>query len=354
MFYKENDGLKYIMEQRWNEKSEDEFPKTKNELIKNFEYIESFLNNKYHPNVNIGAAISGDGVLTDHGVEHVQAVMDKAFKIIKEKVHLLKGYEIFLLLVAIHFHDLGNISGRQDHETKIIEIMDEMGDQLPMDVPEKELVVSIATAHGGFADDAHKNKDTLRSVYPETHCNGIIVRPIILAAVLRFADELSDDFNRFVNIDIPPENKIFHEYSKSLEPVGFNGKTLSFKYRIPYEKTKETMKKGSKEIYLYDEIRLRLSKCLLELDYCRKYADRFIDITTLSVSIKIMDPKNTIKSCDSDQFRLSLFGYPNENDFCLEDHIVNEDISSDDNSTKKPKYSSGEELKNAMMKRECK
>lgn len=354
--YKETDGLKYIMEQRLAQGAEGQFPKTKKNLIQNFRDLEAYLNEKYHPNVNLGAAISGDGILTDHGVDHVQMVMDKAFSIINGKENSLKGYEIFLLLVAIHFHDLGNISGRIDHEKKIIDIMNEMGDRLPIDDPEKEIVTAIATAHGGFAYNNSEDKDTLRLLYHETFCNSIPVRPAVLAAILRFADELSDDFSRFLDMDIPDENKIFHEYSKSLEPLAFSGKTLSFRYRIPYAKTKETMKKGNQETYLYDEIRLRLSKCLRELDYCRKYADGFIGITTLSVAIKINDPNNPIKAYDSDAFRLCLFGYPHEGAFRLEDYIVNEELSYVNGNTfehqKKPKYSSGEDLKEAIMKKE--
>lgn len=354
-YFKESDGLKYVMEEKFNSGGSNEFPSNKKDLIEKFLNLEKFLNENHHPNVNLGAAVSGDGVLTDHGVEHVQMVMEKAFNIIKGKEAQLKGYEIFLLLVAIHFHDLGNITGRKDHEKKIIDIMEEMGELLPVDDPEKEIISMIATAHGGYVDDKCQDKDTLRYVVSETFCNSIQIRPALLAAILRFADELSDDFNRAVNVSIPDENKIFHEYSKSLEPIGFSGKTLSFKYRIPYEKTKETMIKGTKKYYLYDEICFRLLKCLRELDYCRKYADGFIIITTLSVSIKINDPKNHLKPYDSDSFQLSLFGYPHEESYHLGDYIVDDKSFLGDNTLNdfpRPKYSSGEDLKNAIMKRE--
>lgn len=325
--YKQSDGLKYVMERRWEENAE-EFPKTKKDFIDKFKDLEIYLNEKHHPNVNLGAAVAGDGVLTDHGVDHVQMVIDKASCILKEKENLLKGYEIFLLLVAIHFHDLGNIYGRTEHEQKILDVMNELGDKLPLDDPEKEIVATISTAHGGYAFNNRNDKDTLRLLAHETFCNGIPVRPIVLAAVLRFADELSDDFSRSIDdITIPDGNKLFHEYSKALEPIGFNGRTLSFHYRIPYDKTKELLIKGTQKLYLYDEILIRLSKCLRELDYCRKYADGFVDITTLSINIKIKDPRNPHKAYDNDSFRLRLLGYPSEDLFRLEDYIINDENS---------------------------
>ena len=347
--YNENDGLKYVMEQRWENKQNNQFPYSNEEYIKKFCQIEDYLNENYHPDVNLGAAVSGDGLLTDHGIAHVKMVMEKANAIIGTRVEDLKGYEIFLLLVAIHFHDLGNITGRQDHEKKILEIMTGMKDVLPLDISEQEIVASIATAHGGFVDKTCDDKDTLKTIEHETFCNGISVRPSLLASILRFADELSDDFSRSKSkVDIPDENRIYHEYSKSLEPLGFNGKTIVFTYRIPYCMVKEKLKKGNQELYLYDEIMIRLSKCLRELEYCRKYADGFIGINTLSVTIKISDPQNSLKECDKDSFRLSLSGYPDENSFKLENYIVGNDCSD---NQRKLKYSDGEELKNAIEKR---
>lgn len=357
--YKEVDGLKYIMEQRWEKGMADEFPNIRKNLVMEFQSLESHLN-KYHPNVNLGAAIAGDGVLTDHGVEHVQMVMDKAFHILKGKEELrdrykipLNGYEIYLLLVAIHFHDLGNITGRDQHEQKIVDIMNDMGTKLPLDIAEQEIISEIARAHGGYVFNNRDDKDTLRLLLRETTCNNIRVRPIIIAAILRFADELADDFSRFIDIEIPDENKIFHEYSKTLEPLGFEGKTVIFKYRIPFEKTKNTLIKNGECIFLYDEILCRLSKCLRELDYCRKYSDSFIDITTLNVSIKVNHPTNSIKSYEKDTFCLELYGYPNEKTFCLNDFVAQEDpLTNVVSNIKRIKYLSGEELMSAILEKE--
>ena len=348
--YKPADGLKYVLEQRWSNRVQcDQFPQSKKDLITKYKYTESYLNEKYHDFVGLGASIAGDGVLTDHGVKHIQTVINRAGKIIGGKEEKLNGYEIYLLLLAIHFHDLGNISGREEHEQKIIEVMDKIKTDLPLDDAEQEFVSKIAMAHGGYVGDNKKNKNTLGTLDYETTCNGIMIRPALLSAILRFADELADDYDRIIpNVEIPPENEIFQEYSKSLEPIGFNRKTLLFRYRLPYEVTKRTLKKLDKNIFLYDEIIERLLKCLRELDYCGRYSDGFITIDTLNVEIQVRNPKNSRKVLMRDSFKLSLVVYPRE-DVQLKDFIIEDYFNT---NAEIPKYSSGEELKNAMLELE--
>ena len=269
--FREQDGLKYHFEKRFlgEEKCEEdvpmEFPRNKGDLVEKYLYVENMLNDQWHKDVNLGAAVTGDGLLTDHGVEHVNDVMMHANMIIGKNVRKLNGYEIYLLLLAIHFHDLGNIKGREEHEEKIAEIMTEMGEALPLDITEKQFVIAIATAHGGYVNG---DKDTIYHINVDRGCNGIKVRAKLLAAILRFADELSDDFNRanYKGIEIPAQNEAFHEYSKSLEPVLIEGETVAFHFRIPYTLTQNKIGKANKRVFLYDEILERLAKTMRELE----------------------------------------------------------------------------------------
>jgi hypothetical protein len=326
--YHEADGLRYEMESRYLDRRAGQFPGFKSEdLIEAFSCVEYKLNAEWHPEVNLGAAVQGDGVLTDHGVSHVKMVMDRATSLLISKKDDLIGYELYILLLSIHFHDLGNIYGRSEHEKKIDDIILKLGKELPLDTVEKNFISTIAMAHGGYNwnDDASgqvtNDKDTLRNLSSRESCNGLFVRTATLAAILRFADELSDDFSRIKNIDIPNENKIYHAYSSSLEPIHIQGNTISFHYRIPYDLTQTKMLKGSTKLYLYDEILLRLAKCMRELEYCRKYANDFINITTLNVKIDIMKPDVQYKSLATETFRLRLSGYPDEKIYKLKSFL---------------------------------
>lgn len=359
LHYQEQDGLKYYFEQRYEKRDRIEkeacetaefleFPTNSIDLVEKYVNVERVLNNDWHKDAVLGAAVSGDGLLTDHGVGHINDVMTHAAMIIGKNIKKLYGYEIYLLLLAIHFHDLGNIKGRENHEEKIIEIMEEMGNELPLDIVEKQFVIAIATAHGGYVNG---DKDTIYHINTDDSCNGVRVRSRLLAAILRFADELSDDFSRsnYKGIPIPDENKVYHEYSKCLEPVRIEEETISFHYRVPYEFTQNKIGKGKKEVYLYDEILERLAKTMRELEYCRMYASGFIKITTLNVTIDILENNKSFKIKEKICFRLRIKGYPNKDEKKITsymDYSSTEDAWRDEK--KEMKYQNGLVLKKAM------
>ncbi len=243
--YNPTDGLNYIFQTRWKavhspeyNANRKEFPDGKEDLLRLYHDFEEKMNEKWHKNVNLGAAAAGGQLLTDHGVKHVKSVICHAGEIISD-VNRLTGYEIFLLLMSIHFHDVGNISGREGHERKIAEIIEKMGNELPLDSAEKLFIMSIATAHGGYADKSVNDKDTIKWVLDEKQYAGVEINLKALAAILRYADEISDDLNRaeFDNIDIPKENEAYHEYSKALVPISIKGDTINLNFRIPYRLT---------------------------------------------------------------------------------------------------------------------
>lgn len=313
--YKKIDGLRYYMEQCALSGEVNQFPHTNVNYVENYKYIEEYMNASCHGDVTLGAAASGSGLLTDHGPDHVKMVIEHAGNLIGDMSYRsLNGYEIYLLMLAAHFHDVGNALGREEHEKRIDEIICALGPNFPLDTPERLIVSNIATAHGGYAPDPSRGKDTLFYVDTFQNCNGIAIRPALLASILRFADELADDntrANRFLGtIDaIPDANKIYHAYSSALSPISFNGNVIEFRFFIPFKDTQKKIPEHA-GAFLYDEIMNRLKKCLKELEYCRKYAEGFIRITTLRVEINIMDPVIAHRPKKKTCFTLRLSGYP--------------------------------------------
>lgn len=338
------DGLRCEFEKRYRRRKS-EFPANCGDLVNKFQVMEEYLNKNVHNHVNTGPALHRDGRLTDHGADHIIMVMDKAYEILGDKVKDLTGYEIFILLIAIHIHDIGNIWGRVDHEEKLVDIMNEIGGDLGIDNITEEIVVKIAESHGGYADTERRNKDTLHEV-PETYdCNGKKIRPALLASILRFADELSDDCTRAAGSleKVPEENQIYHAYSSSLEPITISEKTVSLRYRIPYDLIFQPFKKDDRDRYLYDEILDRLLKCLRELDYCRKYAEGFINVKELSITIIFLSKDNKFKHLDQDAFKLGIIGYPCDGYTDFEKYVTPTD--------NRPKYHSGPEVVEAIRKK---
>ena len=317
-YFKKADGLRFVLQQRFDEARE-EFPHGPRDFLSIYKNIESYLNENVHPNTVLGAAINGDGLLNDHGPDHVAMVVQRAGLILDGVEDQLIGYELFLLLLAIHFHDVGNVGGRDGHERRIFEIMESQGDHIPIENEEKEIVSKIAMVHGGHTDTG--DKDTISKLNPSESVQGISIRPRVLAAILRFADEIADETSRanryFKGESLLPKSRIYHEYSRVLQPANIKGDALLLKFKLPVGFVSEKLSKGSKEkigeieyIYLYDEILGRLGKCLNELEYCAKYAAGLIRINVISVNISVRKPKS-LDDAFSDAFRMELSGYPN-------------------------------------------
>ena len=347
--YTSQDGLKYELQNRVNGAApfgdkRKEFPNGK-DYIKIFQAFEQKMNAKWHENVNLGAAINRSGLLTDHGVEHVQDVIRHAGEILSD-IQQLTGYEIFILLLAIHFHDVGNIYGRAEHEQKIADIINSLDKELELSTPEKQLINDIATAHGGYYEN---DKDTICHIGSDTKFGNVQIRPKILAAILRFADEISDDLNRSAPLSIKPpkENEVFHEYSKALDPISIEGETILLHYHIPFRLTQNKVGKAEKTVYLYDEIIERIAKCMRELEYCKKYAAGLIRVSSLSVKIDI------IKDCDfriiqgkGDCFRLTIQGYPDHTSHSFQSYMEKQNAST--GSISELRYKNGSALKKSL------
>ncbi len=347
MKYRKQDGLRHYFEKKVKGEESDvrpgydlgyDFPGVSCDWLDKFCSFEEYIA-EYHKNVNLAMAVVGDGLLTDHGPEHINSVMRHVVDIMPDPMWLT-GYEMYILMYAIHFHDLGNITGRLEHEKKIGEVMAKLDDRLPLSKTEREVTRSIAMSHGGYIDD---DKDTIKYVDERYYYGGASIRPKVLAAILRFADEVSDDLSRsdFEGVNVPDRNKIFHAYSKSLTPISVKGNTIKLAYSISYEQTQEKIPGPKEAVYLYDEILKRLEKMMIELEYCRKYAEGIIRITTLDIEIHIYKGEDVMRDVIP-PFRLTLQGYPDRNYANLEYY---REKTGGNESKNVIKYATGEELR---------
>ena len=326
--FNESDGLRFELQNRFNSRRY-EFPNDSINYVDNFNEIEKYLNEHVHREVVTGAALNGNGLLNDHGVEHVFMVIQRAGLLLKDRVINLSGYEIYLLLLSIHFHDVGNISGRENHETKILEVMNALGNRLPLDKVSQRYIANIAKSHGG---NINNNKDTICALITSDYLMGMSIRPSLIASILRFADEISDDHTRAARFllssgNLPEESKLYHYYSQCLQPIAIEGNTLIFKYNVTLEFAMNSLSKvdihnesNNLSVYLYDEILDRLKKCLCELEYCRLYSCGFLQQDTITAKIEFYHP-NQINAVHVEDIRMRLKGYPNTSSKSISDLV---------------------------------
>lgn len=298
--------------------------------------IKTYLEDHVYPHEEIGAALKNDGLLTNHGKKHVDDVIHHIELLLHDDFSNLNLHETFVLLLATLLHDVGNISGRTEHEKKIAFVMKNSEDYKRLDTTVKVTTMRIAQAHGGRTKEG--NKDTLSIVRREEGLGGEKVRPRAIAALLRLADELADNSGR-ANDDmerleqIPELNLIYHKYSKCLQPVMVEGDSLKFHYSMTVSQalTKFMKDESGKmnEKYLYDEILDRLRKASCEVAYCVRHGGGLFHYEDLNVTIDICTNEES-DVLITIPLRLKMAGYPRLDSDISVDHEASAQFATGD------------------------
>lgn len=291
-----------------------EFPR-EYDYAAQFKSFHNHLNNYYHKDVTAAAALSdGSGYLTDHGPDHIKTVIERASMLVHTAIGKnLAAYEVYLLLAAIHIHDLGNFFGRASHEINADKVMLELGPMLGADDVEKFKIREIAQAHGGKING---DKDKISRLQLEDHIFSQAIRPRFLAALLRLADELAEDSTRASRFMIeegiiPKSSLVYHKYANSLRSVKVNGDSVSLKFSLAEEDVKQEFGKGSGRVFLIDEIYERTMKTHRERMYCMRFLRPEINIDRIAISIDIYSEGFT-ERLESIEYKLEEVGYPDE------------------------------------------
>lgn len=233
--------------------------------------------------------------LNRHDSSHTKKVMEKALSIIRSfnKVDF-SCYEIYFLLCSIVVHDIGNIYGRLGHEKALDSILESNECKVIIpDAVERMYIKRIAGVHGGIIKN---NADTIRVLEKDIEINGLHIREQLLAAILRFADELADDATRAnypaMNSNIvTEESRIHHAYSKSLHTVELaqNAVDDSYEVHLSYLLSTDEAKTqfGKSGRYLIDEIYARTIKMERERRYCIRYLRPYCSLERIKVKITI-------------------------------------------------------------------
>src|SRR4029077_15663813 len=103
-------------------RSASQFPGRNRNYVAQFRAFEQYMLKDVHPQIEKMALAADGGFLTDHGSEHINTVIGRASFMLGPKPPL-SPYEAYILLAAIHLHDVGNVYGRVGHEAKHAEII---------------------------------------------------------------------------------------------------------------------------------------------------------------------------------------------------------------------------------------
>ena len=251
--------------------------------------FDGHMSQNIHQYVNPGAAASGSTIFTDHGPKHVETVIRR----IEDLTYIgdrfvLSPYDTYLILLAAHFHDVGNLYGRENHERLLRKaVFDVDHAYIGDDAAEKRIICDIAMAHGGTVGVA-EDKDTIGRLQHDRRIKR-------LAAILRLADELSDDRSRTSDIVIDavttttPGSTVYHLYSDRLNTpeISHDQSSIRLSFELLRSHLTDQYEKDGTSIFLLDEIMERTLKTHREQIYCGKFMlpDIVSERTEVDISI---------------------------------------------------------------------
>ena len=305
------------------------FPSGSGNHFDRYQQIKQYLEMNVYPLIGAATSAEDGGIYTDHSITHFNAVIRYAGKLLdlnasegdKENAEDIKlnPYEVFILLISILLHDAGNIYGRTGHEKKPLVIFQDMGRAICTDEFEARFIAKIAEAHGGKAIDEYgqETKDTIRnSPLKEIGTyRSVEYRPQLIAALVRFADEICEDRTRAARFllshsQLPKKSEIYHYYADAISSVDVDlvSKFVSIKYELKREDVLNKKGKGEQEEYLIDEIIDRLEKMYCELLYCRAFMYEVVPINQIRATITIYGEDIELE----EGFILTEKGYPKD------------------------------------------
>lgn len=313
-----------------------ELPQMSADYFAQYQQLLNVFRTQYYPKVDAGLAANSaePGLFTAHDSDHFDQVVFYAGELVNAESSLMRdmtsatselnAYELYILLVAIRVHDVGNIYGRGDHEKKCFQILVDIGGAAGLDNREKKAIANIAQAHGGRTST--QSKDTIGPLDLKLMANNVSYRPKLLAGIVRIADEICENKSRAANVlllqrNLPKHSEIYHQYAASLSGNRWSANDsalhLAFYATLsdvekPWgcEVRMDASNTQVSESYLLDEIFARLEKMDLERRYCNMFTREIFTIDAIKATIAVVtddghDPILTIPVPE-----LSDRGYP--------------------------------------------
>ncbi len=217
--------------------------------------------------------------LTDHSGRHLADVMGRASQLIGDRGDYLDPHELYVLAVAILFHDVGNLHGRKEHHRKIAGIYDAARKRDARFNTERTAVLAIAGAHTGSATDG--SLDTLREVGTLSF-RGHSIKAQRIAALLRLADELAEGPQRtsayLQNHGMyKPESAVFHEYANIADYCIDRGEErIALSYNVDITPAESELRAGQ-AVSLKQVLEFAYSR-ILKVDQERRYCKHYCDL----------------------------------------------------------------------------
>ncbi|WP_420181837.1 HD domain-containing protein [Haloarcula sp. KBTZ06] len=275
-------------------------------FLEQYKQTKRYLENEMYPWVQ-----SNCSWYTDHGEQHITAVMNQASRLLKNELRDLdegdlNELDLFILLTGILWHDVGMIIDRSEHERISTEVNSRFRDIAFPSTSIKATTDDIIKGHRHQAGLNIPKKSATFNIKGGVYK----IYPKSLAGILRFADEISETQERvsgdtWVRETVPEESEIFWRYAETIQGCHphLNAKAINLNIEVSFERATEMYpcpgsfeerRNENGEISLIEYIICRLEKLVNELSYCERYFNRYAEIREANVEITIRDDSNNI------------------------------------------------------------
>jgi hypothetical protein len=157
----------------------------------------------------------------DHGPGHINRVLAYLDQLLGQApVEFLSEYELFLAMMAVLYHDLGILRSRANHASISAVLLGEEKNEYVIDSHDRDIISAAVVSHSSTKDIAVEC-----SRFSSTEViGGQNVRPRVVAALVRLADELDEDYRRSdplaaERIDLPADSLFYWQFCQRVMGV---------------------------------------------------------------------------------------------------------------------------------------
>lgn len=242
--------------------------------------------------------------LTDHGINHIQDVIDRAAELLgftnqygdeskRAIFHDFTPDEMYVLLCGLLFHDVGNIFGRSKHNLKIADVWSKLPTWSNWSDNDRNIVIDIGRAHCG--ETSTGATDTIKPL--SVNSRFFSKQPVKLgaiAAVIRFADELAEGPQRTSKLLVESkligiDSALYHHYAQ-ITQVAVDRKRglVALTFHINVDNSAyptDAIEKRNHLSALLKMVYARAAKMNNERQFARHYADVLMPFKETSISL---------------------------------------------------------------------
>ena len=236
----------------------------------------------------------------DHGPNHINRVKKYLNELVKgEPLKKLSNIELFVLLCALHFHDIGMMRGRKNHPTYSKEMLHEHSYNFALEEFERRFIGLVVECHGS----TKKIENVFTGYSREEPIGGETLRPRYLAALLRLADELDEDHRRaksriFINSNIPESSIIFWLINLRIQAVKIDKASQKIAVTVNYWNKDLDLYYSygkDKKVNVLAGIYFKMQKLNDELLYCMRFMEDGINLREVEITFRNEDTKKRQK-----------------------------------------------------------